>query len=303
MRSTPAKTLIDTRCGLRFAKSPRWVGRKLLFLDVHDRCIKSVGLEGEVRTVRSLPFLPGGFEVLGDDKFIVGDALRRKMYLLEATVKKQVADLGNAAGCFLCDSVIDSHGDMYVTDSGFDFLDPLVDPLPNGVVIHVRMDGRSSVVARDLLLPSGLIVTPDNKALVVAESLGHRLTVFDINDDGSLKNRRIWAQFQDDIKPDGICLDRENAIWVAGSGPIALHVREGGQVDHRITTKRRVFATTLGGPDLTHLFLFTSDSNDPVITRQVSSATIDIAEVDTPGSPCLIDTKSIQISTHAAHPA
>jgi len=282
LQSTPAKTLIDTQCGLRFAKSPRWVGQTLLFLDVHDRCIKSVDMDGVVRIVRALPYLPGGFEVLADGRMIVGNAQRRKMFLLDPAGEEQVADLRNIDGFFLCDSVIDSHGGIYVTDVGFDFLDPLVDPVPNGVIIHIRMDGRSAVVATDLFFPNGLIVTPDNETLVVAETLGHRLTAFDIENDGSLKNRRIWAQFQDDIKPDGICLDSDSAIWMAGSGPSAFHVREGGEVDHQITTERPVFATMLGGPRLRHLFLFTSDSNDPVITRRAPSATIDVAEVDTP---------------------
>ena len=90
-------------------------------------------------------------------------------------------------------------------------------------------------------------------------------------------------QFDDDIKPEGICLDSAGAVWVAGAGPRALHVREGGEIDQQVTSKRPVFATTLGGPELRHLFLCTSDSNDPVITRQVSCATIDIAEVEIPG--------------------
>ncbi len=92
----------------------------------------------------------------------------------------------------------------------------------------------------------------------------------------------VWAQFEDEVKPDGICLDREGAIWVAGRAPWALRVREGGEIDHQITTKQPVFATMLGGPERRHLFMCTSDSHDPIITRRVSSATIDIAEVGIP---------------------
>ena len=84
-------------------------------------------------------------------------------------------------------------------------------------------------------------------------------------------------------KSDGICLDPEGAIWVAGAGLRALHVWEGDEVDKQITTSRPVIATMLGGPERKHLFLCTAASCDPVITRQSRSATIDIAEVDTPG--------------------
>ena len=94
-----------------------------------------------------------------------------------------------------------------------------------------------------------MVVTPDNKTLIVAEMLCHRLTAFDIEIDGSLRNRRVWAQLQNEIRPDGICLDRDSAIWVAGTCPGALRVREGGEIDREIITTRPVFATLLGGPE------------------------------------------------------
>jgi len=284
LQSTSANTLVDVQSGLKFAKSPQWIGKKMLFLDVHDRCIKSADLGGTVQIVRALPYLPGSFGVLGDRGLLVGDAFRRKMYLWETGRPKQVADLSNVARFCLGDGIVDSRGGMYVGDVGFDFLDPLVDPVQNGVIIHVSEDGKSSVVAGNLFSPNGMIITPDNNTLIVAETLGHRLTAFEIENDGSLQNRRVWAQFEDEVKPDGICLDRDGAIWVAGRGSRALRVREGGEIDQQITTRRPVFAAMLGGPERRHLFMCTSASHDPVITHQVPSATIDIAEVETPGS-------------------
>ena len=55
-----------------------------------------------------------------------------------------------------------------------------------------------------------MVVTPDNSTLIVSESFAGRLTAFDIDADGSLSNRRVWAE---GIGPDGICLDAEGAIW------------------------------------------------------------------------------------------
>ena len=284
MESTSANTLIDARYGLKFVKSPRWIDQKLLFLDIHDRCIKSADLNGTVEIVGKLPFVPGGFGVLADGGLIVGDASRRKIYRWTSADPKLIADIGNVAGFRLSDGIVDSRGGMYVGDVGFDFLDPLVDPVPNGVIVYINEDGSSSVVARDLFFPNGMIITPDNSTFIVAETLAHRITAFEIEKDGSLKNRRVWAQFQDDVKPDGICIDREGAIWAAGTGLCALRVREGGEIDQKITTRQPVFATMLGGPERRHLFMCTSASQDPVITRRVSSATVDIAEVEIPGS-------------------
>jgi len=282
-RSVSAKTLVNTQSGLKFATSPRWIHQKLLFLDVHDRCIKSVDLKGTVRTVTALPYLPGSFGILADGCLIVGDALGRKLYRWEADSPTQMADLSNVAGFCLSEGIVDSCGGMYVADVGFDFLNPLVDPVSNGVIVYISTDGKSSVVAENLYFPNGMTISIDNKTLIVAESLGHRLTSFAIEGDGSLNDRRVWAQLQDEVKPEGICLDSAGAVWVAGAGPLALRVSEGGEIDQQVTSERPVFATALGGPERRHLFLCASDSNDPVITRQVSCATIDIAEVETPG--------------------
>ncbi len=283
MQSTSAKTLINAQSGLKFVKSPRWIGQKLLFLDIHDRCIKSADLNGTVEIVGTLPFVPGGFGVLADGRLIVGDATHRKIYRWASTGPMLMADLSNVTGCCLSDGILDGRGGMYVGDVGFDFLDPLVDPVPNGVIIYISVDGKSSVVAGNLFFPNGMIITPDNSTLIIAETLGHRLTAFQIEKDGSLQNRRVWAQLQDEVKPDGICLDRDGAIWVAGTNPWALRVREGGEIDQQISTNQPVFATMLGGPQRKHLFMCTSASQDPVITRQVPNATIDIAEVEAPG--------------------
>ena len=255
-----------------------------MFLDIHDRCIKSADMNGTVQTVRDLPYLPGAFGIMQDGGLIVGDAWRRKIYRWDTGNPDQMADLSDVSGFCLSDGIVDSCGGMYVGDVGFDFLDPFVDPVPNGVIVHIGADGKSSVVAENLFFPNGMIITPDNGTLIVAEALGHRLTAFEIKNDVSLQNRRVWAQFQDEVKPDGICLDREGAIWVAGTDTCALRVREGGEIDHQITTERPVFATMLGGPRRRHLFICTSASHDPVITYRNSSATIDIVEVETPGS-------------------
>jgi len=283
MRITNARTLINAQDGLKFAKYPTWIGGKLLFLDVHDACIKSTDLSGIVEDVRSLQFLPGGFGVLANGDYFVCDAWRRKIFRWNSACKSQVAELSDVARFCLSDGIIDSRGGMYVGDVGFNYLDPLVDPAPTGTIVHVSATGQATVVATDLFFPSGMLVSENGSTLIVAETLRHRLTAFDIELDGRLENRRVWAQMGDDINPDGICLDREDAIWVAGMGEYALRVEEGGKITQKVRSERAVFSTTLGGPEQRHLFMCTSVSRDPVITRRTPSATIDVIEVEIPG--------------------
>jgi sugar lactone lactonase YvrE len=101
-----------------------------------------------------------------------------------------------------------------------------------------------------------MVVTPDNRTLIVAESFKSRLTAFDIAPDGSLSNRRVWAQLGQG--GDGICLDADGAIWTPASDagkPCCERVREGGQVLDRIELPEFCFACTLGGQDGRTLFM------------------------------------------------
>jgi sugar lactone lactonase YvrE len=102
-------------------------------------------------------------------------------------------------------------------------------------------------------------VTPDNSTLILAESYGKKLTAFDIAADGSLSNRRVWADLAGGA-PDGICLDAEMAVWY-GDVPNkrCVRVREGGQVLQTIDLDRGCFACMLGGAEGTTLFLMAAE--------------------------------------------
>lgn len=103
--------------------------------------------------------------------------------------------------------------------------------------------------------PNGLVVTPDNSTLIIAESYANRLTAFDIADDGSLANRRVWAQLGEGV-PDGLTLDAQNAIWYADvPNQRCVRVQEGGAVLQTIDVDRGCFACVLGGPQNTTLFI------------------------------------------------
>jgi sugar lactone lactonase YvrE len=126
------------------------------------------------------------------------------------------------------------------------------------VIALVTPDGSARQVADGIAFPNGMVVTPDNRTLIVAESIAGRLTGFDIEADGSLSNRRVWA---DGVGADGICLDAEGAVW-AQSGPMAtacVRVREGGEVLDTIELDRSPFACMLGGPDGRTLFILAAE--------------------------------------------
>jgi sugar lactone lactonase YvrE len=157
--------------------------------------------------------------------------------------------------------VVDGRGNAYVNGGGFDLV--AGEPFAPGIVALVTPDGSARRVADGLAFPNGMLVTPDNATLIVAESYGKKLTAFDIDADGSLSNRRVWAELGDGV-PDGICLDAENAVWY-GDVPNTrcVRVREGGEVLRTIELDRGCFACALGGADRKTLFMMATEWKGP----------------------------------------
>jgi len=120
--------------------------------------------------------------------------------------------------------------------------------------------------------------------LIVGESLGHRLTAFRIEDDGSLVSRSAWAELGDAV-PDGIALDANNGIWVASPlNKELLYVEQGGKIAQRINCDSMPIACALGGPERKTLFVLLSDSINPDECRVKKSARIDTMEVAVGGA-------------------
>jgi sugar lactone lactonase YvrE len=154
----------------------------------------------------------------------------------------------------------------------------------------VTADGTAREVADGLAFPNGMAVTPDNDTLIVAESFAARLTAFEIAADGSLSNRRVWA----DVTGDGICIDAEGAVWCsavgADGGNVVLRVREGGEVLDRIEVDRPCYACMLGGEDGRTLFMvvaqwFGPDRMDELIeakTGQILTARVAVPHAGWP---------------------
>ena len=121
------------------------------------------------------------------------------------------ADLSGIATGTIDDMIVDGLGRAYVGDLGFD-LPPPPDRGAVGRIILVMPDGAARVVADGLRFPNGIAVSADNSRLVVAEMDGACLADYDIAADGGLKFRGRFGSMK---SPDGICLDREGAVWVA----------------------------------------------------------------------------------------
>ena len=236
--------------GLVFPEGPRWYEGRLWFSDMHAHEVVAVTPDGERETIVEVPNQPSGLGFLPDGRLLIVSMTDRKLLRLDPDGLWEVADISDKAPYHCNDMVVDADGNAYIGNFGFDITDG--SPPRATTMVKVTPDGDSSVVADELQFPNGTVITPDGKTLIVGESWGQRLTSFDIGNDGSLSNRRVWADLAESGvgPPDGICLDADGAIWVAvPTNPGALvRVAEGGEVLERIPVPDMgVFACMLGG--------------------------------------------------------
>jgi sugar lactone lactonase YvrE len=274
------KVLLD---GLIFTEGPRWHDGKLFFSDMHAHKVMSVDLDGNAQTVAEVPTWPSGLGWLPDGRMLIVSMTDRKVLRQDPDGLKTHADISHLASFHCNDMVTDSKGRSYVGNLGYNlFIDA---PKKNAELVLVNPDGSSRIAADDLDFPNGTVISPDGKTLVVGESMGHRLAAFDIASDGSLSNRRVWAQLHEEAIPDGIALDAEDAIWVASPMSFEmLRVREGGEIAERIKFDTMPIACALGGPGRRTLFMLTSDSINPDECRAKKASKIWTREVAVPGA-------------------
>lgn len=282
MTAYTPQELIGLGHGLRFTESPRWRGERLWFIDIHGNAIKSVSLKGDLRTEIELPFKPNGLGFLPDGSVVFSDALNLKMKRWQDGVLHEFADLSETCVFCLSDAITDAKGRTWVSDIGYNFWNPDAAPAETCVIVRIDSDGTVTKVAGDLRFPNGVVVTPDGKTLIIAETNGFCLTGYDIGNDGSLSNRRVWAQLPDGVQPDGICLDPSGAVWVANpgeTGPKVLRVLEGGTVTHTVYLDVHAYAVAVGGPDADRLFVCASASHDPAAIAAAPSAKVMIVRL------------------------
>ena len=269
--------------GFGFVEGPRWHHGRLVVSDMGSKQVLTVDLDGTVEEVCVVEGRPSGLGWLPDGRMLVVSMTDRRVVRLEADgTLAEHADLSDLASAPCNDMVVDGRGNAYVGNPGYDMRNP-PSPLPAAEVVLVRPDGSAEVVDRSLLFPNGPAVTPDGRTLIVAETMGGRLSAFDIDEDGTLSNRRTFADLPGRA-PDGIALDADGAVWVAdANGNACVRVREGGEITNVVDTGRGCFACALGGPDRTTLFLLTGEGFSGQAIRKRTGA-IETVEVAVPGA-------------------
>lgn len=289
------KVLVD---GFSYLEAPRWHDGRLWLSDFYTHQVVAVASDGSYEKIVEVPGQPSGLGWLPDGRLLVVSMHDQKLMRLDGDRLVEHADLSNLADWHLNDVVVDDQGRAYVGNIGFDVHGG--GALKSTNLIRVDLDGSATVVAEDLVVPNGTVMTEDCKTLIVAQTFGQELTAFDVEPDGTLTARHAWAKFGDSpvsddlmtvlgglrLAPDGICMDAEGAIWAADAlGHRVVRVLEGGEIVQEISTgELAVFACMLGGDDGKSLYMCVAPSFNEAERTATREAQVLVRRVATKGA-------------------
>ena len=288
--STETLTAEPFVSGLFFGECPRWHDGRLWYSDFFDHAVFSVSPDGERRVEVDFDGEPAGLGWLPDGRLLINSRLDRVIMRREPDgTLVQHGDLRPWATWHANDMVVASNGQAYSGNFGFD-LDGLydgtvkADAIRAASVVRVDPDGTSHEAAADLQFPNGTVLTEDGATLIIAESMGGRLTAFDRAADGTLGNRREWAALQH-VAPDGICLCADGSVWVANAASNeCVRVAEGGEVLERVATDRHCYACMLGDDDRRTLYLVTAGDSNAAVARASRDGALEKVRTSVPGA-------------------
>ena len=245
--------------GFSFAEGPRWHDGAIYLSHIHDDAIERIDVDGTVSRVSDLPGSPISMGFASDGAILVSALSAGRIWRIADGEVSEFRDVSSLADDDFGDIVIDEHDRIYLANQGMQYPSRIPETIDSPIFL-LTPDGAAREVARGFNYANGLAITPDGRSMIVAESFGHRLFVLDIDDDGSLDNRRPIVQFADDARPDGICCDAEGAIWTANAtSREVVRCTLAGEITHRVSTGSALaIGCILGGDDGYDLYITTA---------------------------------------------
>lgn len=253
--------------GGTFFESPRWREGRWWVSDFYRDGGRILTVDPGGAIEREIPLeQPSGLGWLPDGDLLAVSMTGHRLWRIGASGEpEEYADLSEFSRGEANDMCVDSQGRAYVDSFGYDLY--AGEQARGATLMRVDPDGSVVAVAEDLHFPNSIIIPPPGDTLIVAETIAARLTAFDIAADGSLSNRRVYAQIAptpplEEIDaeytkvgygPDGCTLDAEGCIWAGNSLDTKIsRIAPGGEILETIQAPEDghvIYATQLGGAD------------------------------------------------------
>lgn len=276
---------------LFFPESPRWHDGHLWLSDITGCVIRRYTESGVGEDYARLDTEPSGLGFAPDGCVLAVDMPGRRLLSIngDGTVTSVVADLSGHAPSFCNDMVVATDGTAYVTQFGSNHWkgEPPC-PVP---VLRVGPDGKVDAIGPPMHGPNGIVLTPDERTLLVAEPGAGRISYIRLDPGGAVGEHGVHVNVppapDSQIPfgtPDGICLDGEGALWLADpTGHRVLRVDAAGRITDSIPFMDGIpLAVALGGAAVTTLYVTVASHVDFYAPRHdpkgyVAAVTVPVA--------------------------
>lgn len=284
--------------GGHFYEGPRWYKGHWYVSDLYAHQVLKISPEGVVEVIATVPNQPSGLGWLPNGDLLIVSMTDCRVLRFDGSKVSEYANIYELTGFYANDMVVSAAGNAYVGNLGFNLFSG--ETPSKAAIIKIDASGNAQVAAKDLLFPNGMVITPDNKTLIVAETLGARLSAFTISEDGSLSDHRIWASVgkpppmtsaeslgQTDFAPDGCTLDADGCVWLADAfhGRVARVKKDVGIIEEiKAPEGMGLYSCALGGKDGNQLLICTAPDFDDVKRSKKAEAVLYTVNVNVPAA-------------------
>jgi gluconolactonase len=227
----------------------------LYFSDIRPNRIYHLDPSGKISLVREQA---NGLALTRDGDLLAaeGDGKRISKRGRDGTVTTVTEGITGKPFLSPNDVLVDANGGIYITDPG---PRPVV-PGRTAYVYYLPAGARQPIVIDDQIArPNGLTLTRDGKTLIVDDTLGPTVYAYDVQPDGSVKNKRAFAQLRDipegkESGADGMALDREDRLYVTTVAGVQVFDAAGKYLG-TIKVPRQPANAGFAGPDKRMLYI------------------------------------------------
>lgn len=277
-------TLTPWVSGLGFGEAPRWHDGALWLSDITEQRVLRVDAAGQVQTVVSTPGEPSGLGWLPDGGLLIVQMAEHEVWRYANGTLQRYCTTAPISRSKLNDMVVDRNGRAWVSNFGFDYE---TEAPRSTALVGIEPGGQAVLAAEELWCPNGMAIDADGKLLFVGRySASPEVIEFDMAASGALLNRRVFGRLPDNAVCDGICVDSEQALWIASPTTHEfLRMERGGRISHRVSTGERfAIACVLGGPERRTLYGITAATLSLRAAHGTRNGRIECTQVAVPGA-------------------
>jgi len=230
----------------------------LYFVDIRSNKIYHLEPGGKIALVRADSNGANGLTLTRDGDLLMaeGNGKRISKRSRDGTITTVIE--GSAEKPFLApnDLILDTKGGIYFTDPG---PRPVVPGRPTFVFYLAPGAKEPIVIDGQIARPNGLTLTRDGKTLIVDDTIGPVVFAYDVQSDGTVKNKRTFAELRDipdgkESGADGLALDNEGRGYITTLTGVQVF-DAGGQYLGTIKVPRQPANVAFAGPEKNVLYI------------------------------------------------